>query len=64
MKLGLPVTTPFSAKALAEAALSDKKRSGGAMTLILPREIGRCELAEYPTDKLEAFIGLGLTPNG
>ncbi len=43
-KNGLPTRCDYPAAALAEAALSDKKRSGGAITLVLPRAVGRCEL--------------------
>jgi 3-dehydroquinate synthase len=56
----LPVTTVFNAKGLSEAALSDKKRSGGTITLILPKEIGQCVLQDMATNELEHFIGLGL----
>ena len=34
---GLPTGTDYSAEALAEAALSDKKRAGGDITLVVPR---------------------------
>lgn len=43
-KNGLPTGTDYSAEALAEAALSDKKRAGGDITLVVPRKIGHCEL--------------------
>ena len=43
-KNGLPTRCDYPAAALASAALSDKKRSGGTLTLVLPRAIGKCEL--------------------
>jgi 3-dehydroquinate synthase len=57
---GLPVTTDFSAKELSAAALGDKKRSGGLITLVVPEQIGLCVLRETPVDELEYIIGLGL----
>ncbi len=51
-KNGLPTTTEFSPEALAEAALSDKKRAGGSITLVVPRRIGACELIDIPVEQL------------
>lgn len=56
---GLPVNCEFSSKALYEYALSDKKRSGGTVNLILPERIGFCRIAPTPVDKMEAFIEMG-----
>jgi 3-dehydroquinate synthase len=57
---GLPVTTEFSARELSGAALSDKKRSGQKLTLVVPEQIGLCVLRETPVSELEHIIGLGL----
>ncbi|UOO38616.1 3-dehydroquinate synthase [Oscillospiraceae bacterium CM] len=57
---GLPTETNITADALARAARSDKKRSGGTITLVLPKEIGVCTLEEMPVDRLEGFFALGL----
>ena len=57
---GLPTTTEYSAEELAHFMLSDKKRSGGTMNLIIPREIGRCEIIPTPVEKLAAFVEAGL----
>lgn len=51
-KNGLPTMTEFSPEALAEAALSDKKRAGGSITLVVPRRIGACELIDIPVEQL------------
>lgn len=59
-KFNLPTTTDFSAEDLYTSALSDKKRSGGTVNLIIPREIGHCEIVPTPVDKLEFFIEEGL----
>jgi 3-dehydroquinate synthase len=56
----LPTATEYSAARLAGAALHDKKRSGGSITLVVPEAIGRCVLRETPVSALEEFIGLGL----
>ena len=59
-KNGLPTATGFPPAALAEAALSDKKRSGGDITLVIPRRIGRCALRKLPVAELESVIAAGL----
>ena len=33
--------------------MADKKRAGAEITLVLPREIGRCELRRVPATELE-----------
>ncbi len=57
---GLPVSTGYSADALFECALSDKKRSGSKVNLIIPTKIGECRI--YPTliEELKSFIQAGL----
>lgn len=57
---GLPTGTPFSAEQLAEAALSDKKASYRAIDLIVPREIGRCEVMKTGIEELKEWIEAGL----
>ena len=56
----LPTNTSFSAAALADGALSDKKRFGQSINLILPKKIGECFLHETPISKLESFFEAGL----
>lgn len=58
-KNGLPAECGFGSAELAQAALSDKKRRGERITLIVPEEIGRCELKEIPVSQLEAVIRAG-----
>lgn len=57
---GLPVTVPYSAKTLAEAALSDKKRRGDLVTLVLPERIGACRLERVEVSKLETYFQKGI----
>lgn len=59
-QFALPTKTEFSARILYEAALSDKKRSGGIVNLILPKAIGDCAIAPTPVEALKAFIEEGL----
>ena len=57
---GLPTETDFSAEELVEAALSDKKRSGGTLTLAVPERIGKPVLKNIPVGDLPAVIKAGL----
>lgn len=56
----LPVSTAYSAEALAQAAASDKKRRGSSITLVIPKKIGRCELKQVPVSELLSIIAAGL----
>ena len=56
----LPVETTISADELFSCTLSDKKRSGGTIRLIIPREIGNCEILPTPVSELKSFIEAGL----
>ena len=59
-QFGLPTTTDNTSVALLQAALSDKKRSGGMVNLILPRDIGDCTIFPCPVPDLESYIEAGL----
>ena len=56
----LPTQSPYPAAQLYEAALADKKRKGGRIALIVPREIGRCEVLELPVEELLSFLENGM----
>lgn len=56
----LPIKTGYGAKELYTYTLSDKKRSGGSIRLIIPREIGCCEIVPTPISELKSFIEAGL----
>jgi 3-dehydroquinate synthase len=60
MRNGLPTTTSFTPEALAEAALSDKKRAGGQITLVVPKKIGECVLADLPMEQLLDVLRAGM----
>ena len=56
----LPVTTVYSADELYRYTLSDKKRAGGSIRLIIPREIGCCDILPTPISELKSLIEAGL----
>ena len=58
--LRLPTETNFSSSELLEPMLSDKKRTGGTVSLIIPRVIGDCDIYPLPVEELENFVKSGL----
>lgn len=59
-QFGLPTATEYSSEILYDAALSDKKRSGGIVNLIVPNAIGDCAIVPTPVEALKTFIQEGL----
>ncbi len=59
-KFGLPVTTSNSADVLYRYMLSDKKRAGDTVNLIVPKSIGDCMIIPTHTTQLKSFIEAGL----
>ena len=59
-KFGLPTSCNCSAEALYRYSLSDKKRSGGTVSLIIPERIGHCRIAPTPVEEIQSFIEAGL----
>lgn len=57
---GLPSSCDYSAESLYVSALSDKKRSGGTVNLIIPERIGLCRIAPTPVEEIQSFIEAGL----
>ena len=57
---GLPISTDFTSSEICRAALSDKKRRGNTLNLIVPEEIGVCKIMEIEVKELQDFIELGL----
>ena len=55
-KYSLPCDTSFSPSEIAENAMSDKKRAGGEITLVIPEKAGSCILKKIPVSQLEDFI--------
>lgn len=59
-KFGLPIFTHHTAAELAQMALSDKKRAGDTVNLILPKAVGDCIISPTPVTELESIIQAGL----
>ena len=59
-KYNLPVSTDFSSEELFDVTLSDKKRSGDDITLVVPSEFGKCELYKTQINSLKDIIEKGL----
>ncbi len=57
---GLPTACDFTAENLLHSALSDKKRAGNTVSLIIPRAIGRCDICPISVENLLPFIKAGL----
>ena len=45
-----------SANEIYDALLSDKKRRGGKITVILPRAVGDCMLYDMPVEDLKELL--------
>ena len=59
-RFDLPVHTDYTAQDLYSFTLSDKKRSGATVNLIVPQDIGSCFIRPTSIDELETFIQTGL----
>lgn len=59
-KFHLPTSTFYSSNQLFSTALSDKKRSGETINLIIPKKIGNCIIQPTPIEQLKTFIEEGL----
>ena len=56
----LPTYTDLDAKLIYHSALSDKKRTGNSVNLIVPEQIGRCRILNISINQLMSFIKAGL----
>lgn len=59
-KFSLPTGTDYPAEQLLRSALSDKKRLGDFVNLIVPYGLGDCRILPTPITELESFIKAGL----
>lgn len=59
-RYGLPTTTEYPARALYEKTLSDKKRAGDTITLVVPTGWGKSRLRQIPVGELLTWIERGL----
>ncbi|MBQ7878490.1 MAG: 3-dehydroquinate synthase [Bacteroidaceae bacterium] len=58
---GFDLSVDYSADEIYEAILSDKKRRGGDITVVLPRAIGNCTLVTLPVERLYELLKQILT---
>ena len=59
-KYKLPTETQYSPEQLAEVALSDKKRKGDTLTLVVPCAFGESTLKPVPVNELADWARSGL----
>ena len=59
-KCGLPTETDMTIDELMPAMLSDKKRSGAAVNVIVPERVGHCVVRPMDEAALKAFMEAGL----
>lgn len=59
-EFGLPTSTDATAQEIYLGALSDKKRSGQTVHLIIPEKIGSCRIQPTHTDELISYIEAGI----
>lgn len=59
-KYNLPKKYDIDAKTLCEKALSDKKREGAKITLVLPEMVGKCTLVDVNVEELETIFSEAL----
>ncbi len=59
-KFGLPTTIDYPVEDIYTYTLSDKKRSGGTINLIIPKAIGNCVVQPTAVESVESFIQAGL----
>lgn len=58
-KFSLPTVPVFTPEEISEIALSDKKREGDTITLVIPEKTGKCVLRITPVTEITAFISEG-----
>ena len=59
-RFGLPTAIDFSVEDILSYVLSDKKRTGGTVNLIVPESIGCCRIVPTPVESLKSFLEAGL----
>lgn len=58
--MGLPTSTGLSAEDIYSVMLTDKKRAGGSINLIVPASPGNCVLHKIPVEEALDFLKAGL----
>lgn len=58
-KFSLPTEPVFTPEEITDIALSDKKRTGNTITLVIPEKGGKCNLTKTPVNELCSFLSEG-----
>ena len=56
VQYGFDITCPYAANEIYDALLSDKKRRGGNISVVLPRAVGDCILYDMPVEDLKGLL--------
>ena len=56
VRYGFDVSCPYGAQEIYDALLSDKKRRGGNISVVLPRSVGDCTLVTMPVEDLKGLL--------
>ena len=56
LRVGLPAEIPYPEDVIAESILSDKKRAGSTLRLIVPEKIGKCRILPVDTREIPGWI--------
>lgn len=56
LQYGFDIGCPYSAKEVYDALLSDKKRRGDKISVVLPRSVGECVLVTLPVKELGVLL--------
>ena len=56
VEYGFDIACPYSANEVYDALLSDKKRRGGKISVVLPRSVGDCTLVDMPVEELKELL--------
>lgn len=59
-KFSLPLQTDYTAGEICAKALSDKKRTGSSINIIVPYGVGDCRIMSIPAVELKSFIEKGM----
>ncbi len=55
-KYGFDISCKYSAEEIFASLLSDKKRRGGTISVVLPRAVGECTLVDMELDELNGLL--------
>lgn len=56
VEYGFDISCNYTASEVYEALLTDKKRRGGDITVVLPKAVGQCILHTMPVEELETLL--------